>query len=299
MNKNVLIIATLFLGVTFWLGCNKDAASNDPSVKTATLLAAYPLSESLKECSGVEMTGSATLWLHNDAGNDPILYAVDPQGQQTRTLQLTGVQNTDWEDLARDEADNLYVGNFGNNDNDRTDLAIYKIPPPEQMTDNTYTPEVIHFSYEDQTDFPPEESEHFYDSEAFFAANGHLYLFTKDRSKPFFGLTTLYEVPAEPGTHTARRMGSFQTSDKKKEGAITSADISPDGTVVALLAKEVIWLFTDVTPPNYLSGESEQIAIEEGHQFEGLVFKDSCTLYLTSEREDSGEMQLFHFALCD
>jgi hypothetical protein len=34
--------------------------------------------------------------------------------------------NIDWEDT-KDKNGNLYVGDFGNNDNERKDLCIYKI----------------------------------------------------------------------------------------------------------------------------------------------------------------------------
>ena len=57
--------------------------------------------------------------------------------------------------------------------------------------------------------------------------------------------TILYQIPAKPGDYNAVLKGEFQTLKTKKEGAITSADISPDGTKMAMLSQKNVWIFYD------------------------------------------------------
>lgn len=48
-------------------------------------------------------------------------------GNLVRTITIEGVENNDWEDIAKDKNGFTYIGDFGNNDNDRKNLAIYKV----------------------------------------------------------------------------------------------------------------------------------------------------------------------------
>ncbi|WP_243389575.1 hypothetical protein [Flavobacterium cyanobacteriorum] len=84
-------------------------------------VAALPLSE----VSGIEYTGNA-LWAIEDSGNKNILYRLSDAGEITAQIAIA-CKNKDWEDITSDTEGNLYIGDFGNNDNDRDDLAIYKI----------------------------------------------------------------------------------------------------------------------------------------------------------------------------
>ena len=109
----------------------------------------------------------------------------------------------------------------------------------------------INFDFENQNLFPLSESEQHFDVEAFFEHEGKLFLFTKDRSKPFEGKTNMYQLDAIVGTQEAVLIQTFVTSQEKKEGAITSADISPDGKKMVLLSEQKLFLFTNFTSPNF------------------------------------------------
>ena len=83
---------------------------------------------SLDEVSGIEtINGSDLVWALEDSGNKNEIYGIDKEGKIVETVTLEGVKNTDWEDITADNEGNLYVGDFGNNDNERKNLAIYKI----------------------------------------------------------------------------------------------------------------------------------------------------------------------------
>lgn len=86
--------------------------------------------------------------------------------------------NIDWEEISQD-ADFVYVGDFGNNHNGiRADLHILRITKESILSDHSVI-ETINFSYSNQTDFAPAGSNNTdFDCEAFIASNGSIFLFT-------------------------------------------------------------------------------------------------------------------------
>lgn len=295
--ETLLILILLIISIS---ACNKyETEETQEFSSDLKLISGTSLPYDLEECSGVEIETNSQLWMINDSYNTKELFLVGIDGQIDRTIELQGVENNDWEDLSKDEEGNLYVGDFGNNDNDREDLAIYIIPSPNQINGNEYSPEIIHFTFENQYYYPPDDNELFFDTEAFFISNGKVYLFTKDRSEPFTGLTNMYEFPAIPGNWEASLIGSFLTTQDFYEGAITSADISHDCSKVALLSNEVIWLFTGFNAPEFLSGEVRRLTIPGEHQYEGIVFKNDSTFYLTNELNEWEETQLVEFLILE
>lgn len=91
----------------------------------------------------------------NDSGNKSVLYGLDGEGSIKRSIKINA-KNRDWEDLTIDPEGNIYIGNFGNNENDSKQLSIYKIHA-DSITSNqkSITPEIISFSYSEQKKFPP------------------------------------------------------------------------------------------------------------------------------------------------
>lgn len=75
------------------------------------------------------------IWSHNDSGNDPLLFAVDAAGNLVSQIDLSeaGVANEDWEDIALGSCaggDCLYVGDIGDNQADRGEIVIQRLPEP-------------------------------------------------------------------------------------------------------------------------------------------------------------------------
>ena len=86
-------------------------------------------------------------------------------GNLVRTITIEGVENNDWEDIAQDKNGFTYIGDFGNNDNDRKNLAIYKVKIDKE--NSTPVLQTTKFSYPEQTEFPPNKKSLLYDCEAF------------------------------------------------------------------------------------------------------------------------------------
>ncbi|MBI1193566.1 MAG: hypothetical protein GC205_10375 [Bacteroidetes bacterium] len=259
--------------------------------QTLTLSVAGTLPPALAETSGLETAESAdsgeagSYWTHNDSGGQPKLYRINSSGALERTVHVAGANNTDWEDLARDAAGNLYIGDFGNNANTRADLTIYRVPNPDAAPQDTVTAATITFYYPEQTAFPPAPSQLQFDLEAMVHLNGNLFLFTKNRSEPFTGYTRMYRVPDEPGNYAAQLLDSFYTGPGPAlTDWITAADISPDRQKLVLLSYNKLWLFPCRNGRPLLSGEAVKVPFSGGStQKEGIVFTDNQRVAISDE----------------
>ncbi len=261
-----------------------------------TLKEVCKLEKVLNESSGL-VIANGNIWTHNDSWGEPVLYAIDESCQIKTILYVSG-QNKDWEELAKDDAGNIYIGDFGNNDNKRHDLKIYKIPSPANLKDNIAKPEIIEFKYPDQNRFPPAPSNMQFDMEAMIWFNGSLYLFSKNNTEPFTGYTKLYRLPDAPGKYTAELVDSiFLGAEPKISHWVTGADISPDKKKLVLLSHDKIWLFTCFEGDNFFSGKKETIIFPTFTQKEAICFINDHELYLTDEVIFKTGGKLYHLNL--
>ncbi len=250
----------------------------------------------LKEVSGIAPnTDNTLIWMINDSGNKPILYGVEESGKIKKQIRINA-NNRDWEDLTTDSQGNIYIGNFGNNSNDRKNLSILKILNKGLDSIDEITPEIIRFSYPDQKKFPPKTSKKHFDCESFFYFNDSLYLFTKSRTSKNLGLTNLYKIPAQSGTYTAEYISSFTSCDDY--GCwITSADINAEKNKVVLLTEHSVFIFTDFKGDNFLGGQVSRLLFDHLSQKESVFFKNDSTLYIADERASARGGNLYKFRI--
>ncbi len=156
----------------------------------------FPLPSELSEISGLEKWNDSTLIAINDGGNEPILFLLNLSGQITRKINITNATNIDWEAIAMDE-NYLYIGDFGNNLNERKDLCIYRVNRSDIAILNEVTAEKMSISYREQKEFPPNNHDRYFDAEAMTYFEGQLWIFTKNSTKPFDGLSFIYMVQFE------------------------------------------------------------------------------------------------------
>lgn len=258
----------------------------------------FALPKSIKESSGVEVTAKSNLiWTIQDSGNKAELFGLDDKGTIKQQSLVKDIENIDWEDLTSDKEGNLYIGDFGNNKNDRQDLAIYKISAGHLMQKQISASSKISFYFPEQKAFPPKKSNRIFDVEAFFILNNNFYLFTKNRSSKFDGTTSLYKVPNSPGNHAAKLISSFKTCETFNHCAITSADISPSGKKIALLSSNQVWLFSDFKKDDFFTGKMNNMQLPTFTQKEGICFTDENTLYITDEKEKKTGGKLYKLNL--
>ncbi len=243
------------------------------------------LKSKFNETSGLVFFGGR-VWTHNDGGGEAKLTSIDTtDGNDKEDYELTGELNIDWEDVTAD-GQYVYVGDFGNNIGNRTDLVIYRIPRLDSFSvkkNNKSLAEEIKFSYADQTDYRKNEVNN-YDCEAMVASGGSLYLFTKCHKDL---LTRMYKLSTTPGTYKAELMGIFNS-----KGVVSGADISPDGKTLGLTSYNpytnvtMMWVFRNFVAQQFFTGKKYLVTTGNRTvrgQIEGICFVDNNNLFLSSE----------------
>ncbi|QRM90952.1 hypothetical protein FG167_03315 [Lacinutrix sp. WUR7] len=254
------------------------------------------LPSDLNEVSGTEVVSNSDfIWMVNDSGNKPKLFGLDTKGKIKKELEIEA-KNHDWEDLASDPEGNIYIGDFGNNESKRKNLAILKVNASNLQSDASVEIERISFKYPDQEKFPPKKNKRYFDCEAFFYHNNSFYLFTKSRVKDDFGKTSVYKIPANPGMHEAELLGTYSNCSDLRCW-ITAADISPDGTKMVLLNQKSVLLFTNFKGNDFFNGTIKEFPFSYESQKEGISFKDNNTVYITDEKAHGAGGNLYEFSL--
>jgi hypothetical protein len=237
-----------------WLACTLAALlagcgdEREPFARLSGLM----VDEALGEVSGMAASRrfADVLWVENDGGNTPVLYAVSPRGTLLARDRVEGVANTDWEDLAAFGLDGrhyILVADTGDNGGLRRTLQLHVVEEPQSLEDTVLRPAwSVSFRWPDGPR----------DCEAAFvdAASGKVLLISKKRHPP-----ELFEVPLRPAagaTVVARRIGSLagvpqadarSLRDRPKTarlvGQVTAADLSPDGRMLAVLTYQDVLFY--------------------------------------------------------
>ncbi|MBL7906774.1 MAG: T9SS type A sorting domain-containing protein [Bacteroidales bacterium] len=279
---------------------NPEAVINDgsclyPNTSIHPETVVNPLPESVNETSGL-IYWNGGLWTHNDSGNEAVLYKLDTiTGQILQTISITGAVNIDWEDIAQDDM-HIYIGDFGNNEGNRTDLRIYKTAKADypQIGDGSVPVSLIEFSYGDQTSFSRENRSNDYDCEALISFNDSLFIFTKNWVNQ---QTRLYGMPVQPGVYTLNPVATFNT-----DGLITGADMIADGSEIVLCGYKnynpFIWLLYDFQGSNFFGGNKRRINFSGmlGTQTEGASYTYGKNVYISCEKTMINAARLFRLS---
>ncbi len=276
------------------LGCTDPQASNfDENALTNDGSCLYPgtdypltqvaiMPDELEENSGLAFFNN-TLWTHTDAAGEDKLYRIDTlTAEITKEVIIATADNHDWEELAQSET-HIFIGDFGNNDGNRTDLRIFRVSKADLENESVINADLIEFSYADQTDFTLMNNANNYDCEAFFYLDGNLHLFSKNWVD---FQTRHYVIPAEPGTYEAPMIEEFPANC-----LITGADIDEEGTIVLLgyttAGTNILWLFFDYPAGNILGGNKRRVSLGNSlnnSQTEGIVFSGAGRGFIGAEQ---------------
>jgi len=245
-------------------------------------------SPALTEISGVVASRAqpGLLWVHDDSGTGPLVFAIDLEGRLLAEIVLEGAPAVDWEDIAIEEVaggpDRLWIGDVGDNAaravgrEPRESVSIIRIEEPEvdleraPIVETRTRFDVITLHYPDR----PHDSE----AIAIDPATGDLLVFGKEN---------------EPGSEVYRAAAPIADgADVVLEviarlgcgPMITASDISPDGrtllvrTYGSVLAWErrggEPWSQVLARPPRAMPVMSEP-------QGESIAFLADGSAYLT------------------
>jgi archaellum component FlaG (FlaF/FlaG flagellin family) len=292
MVRFLLLLSFAILSTSAMVSCAKDAPLDDDGkevkVTNLDIKTLGRLTADLVETSGIIVYEPNRIWSHNDKGNTNQLFLVDTTGAIIKTITVTNAQNIDWEDLTVDTQGRIYINNAGNNKNNRTNLSIYRIPNPNLIEGNTVQAEIIRFAYEDQTKFPPPNSNKNFDVEAIVWRNDSIHLFTKDRSTPYTGYTKNYIIPSTPGNYTVTLVDSFFIETINYTAPVTAADINLITGELVLLTKDRILSFTNYPGSKFFKGDIIDYRFTSSvGQVEAISFVNKRKLYITEEGSSS------------
>ncbi len=244
-----------------------------------------PLPKGLDEVSGMITFSGRSVWVIEDSSNPDKIREVDTLGQVVTSFEVSNAKNRDWEALTTDFEGHVYIGDFGNNSNKREKLRIYKLPDPRKEKGDKIPAKTIAFSYPDQEAFPPPASQMRFDAEAFFHHQGFLYIITKNRSEPFDGTADIYQVPDQPGSYQAKKLGSIMLCKDRMHCQVTDAALSPDGKKLVLLGYGNLWILNPFSPEGMAGQTLTPISLGANTQLEAICFANDQLLYLADEKK--------------
>lgn len=290
--KNTTLFLAILFSVTF-------AFSQNITLQELGDIAGFA-----EETSGIEMA-DGLFWTHNDSGGANEIYGFNSSGTLVRTITVSNATNVDWEELAQDENGNLYIGDFGNNNNDRsaangTPLRIYIIPNPMDIVGNSVTANIIEFEYVDR-DFSLTGGAHDFNMEAMFWWNDTLHLFNKIGGDSPSTTVKHYVLPAAPGTYiapiveTINICGAAACANSRKR--VTAADISPCGRYVILITRARMYLFNCFSGSQYFTTGNMREFTYTNTQKEAVVFDTYQDIYITDEKSGGSGGKLYYFSL--
>lgn len=291
MNKLVVVAGCVLLA---GVGPRAQAQVRKPTefVQTGRLVPS-----GIRESSGVAVSRRhpGILWTHNDSGDGPFVYAVDSTGTLIAKYRVVGARAVDWEDIALGPCLHpgapscLYVGDIGDNDENRSRVILYVFPEPDptrahyQRDDAPLSTAPAHALRVRYIDGP-------HDAEALaLLPDTTVWIITKGRSGPIvryvipkdsLGLDSIAIQPHDTLAIVPRKMiGRW----------VTGAAISPDGKEAAVRTYTEIYFYRHGADGRWRpDGPACWLELRE-IQGEGVDFVDDSTMVLTSEAGLSGD----------
>ena len=302
MKQFTLLLSILFSPIIYGqFGCTDSQASNfnasasindgsclyNPTNYSLNLVA--NLVDTLSENSGL-VWAAGKLYTFNDSGSGTKVYEVTANGTIIRTIHIANSTNVDWEAMTSDST-YFYLGDFGNNNGNRTDLCIYRLLKSEVInnTIDTVVAEKMNFSWADQLDFTSAFNANDFDCEAFYATEDSLFLFSKN----WVDLKTkCYALP----NYWTDTLNATLSSQFDVDGLITDACRDTVNNRTYLLGYKnngsnfytsFIWCLWDHASNFIFSGNKRRIEIGNVltvSQTEGITLSDNGTAYVSAEK---------------
>lgn len=216
-----LLVASVLLAG----GCASTPLSSSGQVLEVKRLAL--LAEAISESSGLA-AHHGRLFTHNDSGDLPRLYVIDPSnGEVAEDFELRDALNFDWEELAQDER-YLHVLDCGNNLGRREWMQVYSVRWSDLAAGRSRgaPSRLTEFGF---ADAQPSAGayKHNNDCEAAAMVDGELWVFSKNWQDE---QSRLYRFKPDGGRHRVEAQGSYPVG-----GLITAADYDPERRLLALL----------------------------------------------------------------
>lgn len=246
--------------------------------------------EHLDEISGIveSISNPYCYWVHNDSGDDAVVYLINKLGYTVARVHLVGGKNRDWEDIAigKDTLTNrayVFVGDIGDNLARHNIKQILRFEEPVVIANDTVQDIfisdfcTIHFDYSD--------GKRDAESLMFDPISQNLYVFSK-REKNIH----MYELPAFDVCSDTIIAVKQLTIDLTYA---TAADISLDGTEILLknYSKVLYWKRHPAhTIAETMIRKGEKVRYIPEPQGEAICWTKDGNYITVSEKRNVGEM---------
>ena len=251
--------------------------------------------KNLNEVSGIAVSriNKDILWVLNDSGNSASVYALNPEGKLLCTIDIQGVSNNDWEDIASFEYKGkpyILVADTGDNRAIRSKCFFHFIEEPDIEKISGPSTSVkpswsITYTYEDGA----RDCE----SVAVDTVNGKILLLSKRDDPP-----VLYELPLTKEKNTvAKKITEIKplpqftkdiTEPFQKANQPTAMDISTDGRSIIVLTYGDAFYYEKKPSEEWsgiFKGSPQVITVPRMKQAEAICFsKDGSGIYVTTEQ---------------
>lgn len=222
------------------------------------------------------------LWLHNDRGDGARVFAITESGALLGEFVLPGVLAEDFEDVACGPGPELgvsylYIGDIGDNSALRTNIFIYRAPEPPVYPAFSNAPlgRALTNLATLRCVYPGSRR----DAEALLVdpVTTSIFIATKDPS------TEVYEIPYRAwfstGVCTLRLVATLSVISR-----VTGGDISPDGALIVLRAKDKICAWErqpNESVPAALGRSPHLLPLRAEPQGEAVAFAADNSCYFT------------------
>jgi len=207
----------------------------------------------IHEASGLAASAhnKGILWIHNDSGDKPRIFAITPRGRTVGVYNLPSAVAYDWEDIAigpgpKAAVDYIYIGDIGDNGARRNHVSIYRVEEPrvprgaEPVEADLDNVTAFHLRYPDG----PQDAEVLLSD----PISGDLIILTKDFANGRSGIYR-FRYPHAPDT-TRKAPATLELVGKMSfygaraaDVAVTAGDVSPSGDAVLLrtYTQALVW----------------------------------------------------------
>lgn len=228
----------------------------------------------ITESSGIVISRRDTnvFWTHNDGGGrKQVLYAMTRHGTSLAEYRVVGAVLNDWEDIAADSHGHLFIGDIGNNDAKRSDLFVHQIDEPDIAKTPGGSVKVTHTW---RLHFPAKP----FDCESLFVWAGTGYVISKVFDDAKAGL---YRFSL---TNTSDQALEF-VAQLPIDSPVTGADISQDGKLVGIVAKNGAYAFRVHGDPARINEHKPHHTKLKDEHIEACTFVPEGLLATSESRE--------------
>lgn len=305
----------LTLVLTISIACTKKEEEINKDTKEEILIPSYTrfeiekdtsfklyqnhlINKPLREISGIVcgIKNNNWVYVHEDSGNDNEIYIYSKNGRYQGYINLFGIKNNDWEDIAIGPGPiegeiYIYIADFGDNNAVRKNINILRFIEPDLSTldsnfkHEVYEYDIIEFEYPDGPR----------DAEALMInpKNKDLIIVTKREANcHVYSLTYPQEVQK-------KNIAKFHGKLPFKR--ILSGDINRNGTQILLKDEGAIYLWNIKNNPieTLFKQIPKKVSYSPEVQGEAISWEEDGKGYIHISETDNGRSEpiLYHYRL--